>query len=37
MNGQTISTLVLPPDYGLGALILTQDMRLTNEFSYKER
>jgi hypothetical protein len=37
MNGVTIPSLILPSDYGFGAPILTQDMRLTKEFVYKER
>jgi hypothetical protein len=36
-NGVTVPTLTLPSDYGLGAPIITQDMRLTKEFVYKER
>jgi len=37
MNGVTIPTLVLPSNYSLGKPIISQDMRLTKEFTYKER
>jgi hypothetical protein len=37
MNGVTIPTLVLPPNYSLGQSTISQDMRLTKEFLYKER
>ena len=37
MNGVTIPTLVLPPNYSLGKSIISQDMRLTKEFVYKEK
>jgi Carboxypeptidase regulatory-like domain len=37
MNGVTIPTLILPSNYGLGSPIITQDVRLTKTFAYKER
>lgn len=37
MNGVTIPTLVLPSNYSLGRPIISQDMRLTKEFAYKEK
>ena len=37
MNGVTIPTLVLPAKYSLGSPIVTQDVRLTKDFVYKER
>ena len=37
MNGVTIPTLVLPTKYSLGSPIVTQDVRLTKDFVYKER
>ncbi|HTA43992.1 MAG TPA: carboxypeptidase-like regulatory domain-containing protein [Bryobacteraceae bacterium] len=36
-NGVTVPTLVLPSNYSLGRPIISQDMRLTKEFVYKER
>jgi hypothetical protein len=36
-NGATIPKLTLPSNYDLGTPIFTQDLRLTKEFSYKER
>jgi hypothetical protein len=37
LNGATIPTLTLPTNYDLGTWIFSQDVRLTKEFSYKER
>jgi len=37
MNGVTIPSLALPANYSLGQSIISQDMRLTKEFIYKER
>jgi Carboxypeptidase regulatory-like domain len=37
MNGVPIPTLTLPSNYALGAPIITQDVRLTKEFVFKER
>jgi hypothetical protein len=37
MNGVTIPTLILPSNYSLGRPIISQDMRLTKEFVYKEK
>ena len=37
LNGATMPTLVLPSNYSLGAPIITQDVRLTKEFVYKEK
>jgi hypothetical protein len=36
-NGVTVPTLVLPSNYSLGRPIISQDLRLTKEFAYKER
>ncbi|HML17179.1 MAG TPA: carboxypeptidase regulatory-like domain-containing protein [Bryobacteraceae bacterium] len=36
-NGGTFPTLVLPPNYALSSPLLSQDIRLTKTFSYKER
>ena len=37
LNGQTAPYLVLPPNYGLGQPIISQDMRITKQFTYRER
>lgn len=37
LNGQTAPYLVLPPNYGLSQPLITQDMRITKQFVYKER
>jgi hypothetical protein len=37
MNGVAIPTLALPSNYSLGAPIITQDVRVTKEFVFKER
>jgi hypothetical protein len=37
MNGVTIPALTLPSNYGLGAPILSQDMRLTKDIAFAER
>jgi len=37
LNGQTAPYLVLPPNYGLSQPLITQDVRITKEFRYKER
>ena len=37
MNGQKAPYLILPPNYGLGEPIISQDMRLTKEFTFAER
>ncbi|HTS76670.1 MAG TPA: carboxypeptidase-like regulatory domain-containing protein [Bryobacteraceae bacterium] len=37
LNGQKAPYLVLPPNYGLSQPLITQDMRITKEFTYKER
>ena len=37
LNGVTIPTLILPPDYSLGTPIFSQDFRATKEFRFKER
>ena len=37
LNGATVPTLTLPSDYHTGAPIVDQDVRVTKEFSYKER
>jgi hypothetical protein len=37
MNGVPIPTLTLPTNYSLGAPIITQDLRVTKEFVFKER
>ena len=36
-NGANIPTLKLPSNYGTGSPIITQDVRATKEFTYKER
>ena len=36
-NGATIPKLTLPANYELGKPVINQDVRLTKEFSYKER
>jgi len=36
-NGATIPKINLPASYQLGAPVINQDVRLTKEFSYKER
>jgi hypothetical protein len=37
LNGQVAPYLVLPPNYSLGAPIITQDMRLAKDFTFRER
>jgi hypothetical protein len=37
MNGVPIPTLTLPSNYSLGAPIITQDVRITKEFVFRER
>jgi hypothetical protein len=37
LNGATIPTLTLPTNYDLGTPVFSQDVRLTKEFSYKEK
>ena len=37
LNGAVIPTLTLPSTYDFGQWIVTQDVRLTKEFSYRER
>ncbi|HLG97464.1 MAG TPA: TonB-dependent receptor [Bryobacteraceae bacterium] len=36
-NGRTIPSFVIPPDYQFGDPTLSQDFRLTKNFSFKER
>lgn len=36
-NGVVATPLTLPSNYGLGQPIITQDMRITKDFAYKER
>jgi hypothetical protein len=37
LNGATIPTLTLPSTYQLGTPIISQDVRITKEFAFKER
>jgi hypothetical protein len=36
-NGAVVPTLTLPANYTLGGPVITQDIRLTKEFSYREK
>jgi hypothetical protein len=37
MNGQVAPYVALPPNYGLSQPIISQDLRITKEFRYRER